>query len=91
MERTYMRLKNKKDQTAAMKLMKKVLMGLVSGTEYVNQKFNSNNIDLEGWSENVLLNIGDYDEIFEELYDKYKSKFAVAPEIKLFLTLNALS
>lgn len=87
MERTYMRLKNKKDQTAAMKLMKKVLMGLVSGTEYVNQKFNSNNIDLEGWSENVLLNIADYDEIFEELYDKYKSKFAVAPEIKLFLTL----
>lgn len=87
MERTYMRLKNKKDQTAAMKLMKKVLMGLVSGTEYLNQKFNSNNIDLEGWSENVLLNIGDYDEIFEELYDKYKSKFAVAPEIKLFLTL----
>lgn len=87
MERTYMRLKNKKDQTAAIKLMKKVLMGLVSGTEYVNQRFNKDNVDLDGWTENVLLNITDYDEIFEELYDKYKTKFAVAPEIKLFMTL----
>jgi hypothetical protein len=87
MERTYMRLKTKRDQTSAIKLMKKVLMGLVSGTEYINQKFNKNNIDLEGWAENVLLNITDYDEIFEELYDKYKTKFAVAPEIKLFMTL----
>jgi hypothetical protein len=87
MERTYMRLKTKRDQTSAIKLMKKVLMGLVSGTEYINQKFNKDNIDLEGWAENVLLNITDYDEIFEELYDKYKSKFAVAPEIKLFMTL----
>jgi hypothetical protein len=87
MERTYLRLKNKKDQTAAIKLMKKVLMGLVSGTEYVNQKFNKDNVDLDGWTENVLLNITDYDEIFEELYDKYKTKFAVAPEIKLFMTL----
>lgn len=87
MERTYTRLKTKRDQTSAIKLMKKVLMGLVSGTEYINQKFNKDNIDLEGWAENVLLNITDYDEIFEELYDKYKSKFAVAPEIKLFMTL----
>lgn len=87
MERTYMRLKTKRDQTSAIKLMKKLLMGLVSGTEYINQKFNKNNIDLDGWSENVLLNITDYDEIFEELYDKYKTKFAVAPEIKLFITL----
>jgi hypothetical protein len=87
MERTYLRLKNKKEQSSAIKLMKKVLMGIVSGTEYINQKFNRENIDLDGWAENVLINISDYDEIFEELYDKYKTKFAIAPEIKLFMTL----
>lgn len=87
MERTYMRLKNKKDQTSAIKLMKKVLMGMVSGTEFINQRYNKDNVDLEGWTEHVLINITDYDEIFEELYDKYKTKFAVAPEIKLLMTI----
>jgi hypothetical protein len=86
-ERTYSRMKRKRDQDIAIKLMRKILMGFVTGTEYVNQKFNVDNIDLEGWSESVLLNISDYDEIFEELYDKYNTRFAVSPEIKLLITL----
>lgn len=86
-ERAHTRMKRKREQEIAIKLMRKILMGFVTGTEYVNQKFNADNIDLEGWSESVLLNISDYDEIFEELYDKYNTRFAVSPEIKLLITL----
>ena len=38
---------------------------------------------LTGWSGEVLENIGDYDEVFEELHDKYKDSVQMAPELKL--------
>ena len=37
---------------------------------------------------NVMENVDDYDEVFEELYVKYRSKVAVAPEIKLIMMLG---
>ena len=33
-------------------------------------------------------NVNDYDEIFEELYDKYNTKTKVAPELKLMFALG---
>jgi len=87
MERCYLRLKRRRDQDVAVKLMRKVLLTFVTGTEYMSEKFLSDTIHLDGWSESVLMNIVDYDEVFEELYDKYSSKFAVSPEIKLMIML----
>jgi len=87
MERCYLRLKRRRDQDIAVKLMRKVLLTFVTGTEYMTEKFLSETIHLDGWSESVLMNIVDYDEVFEELYDKYSSKFAVSPEIKLLIML----
>jgi hypothetical protein len=87
MERCYLRLKRRRDQDIAVKLMRKVLLTFVTGTEYMTESFLSESIHLDGWSESVLMNIVDYDEVFEELYDKYSSKFAVSPEIKLMIML----
>jgi len=87
MERCYLRLKRRRDQDIAVKLMRKVLLTFVTGTEYMTEKFVSETVHLDGWSESVLMNIVDYDEVFEELYDKYSSKFAVSPEIKLLIML----
>ena len=45
-------------------------MAVTSGVEYLNGKFDPFDIRLEGWSENMMENVGDYDEVFEELHDK---------------------
>jgi hypothetical protein len=60
----------------------------VTGMEFLNQKFNPVDVNLDGWSESVNENQEDFDEIFEELYDKYKDKTKVAPEIRLLMTLG---
>jgi hypothetical protein len=44
---------------------------------------------LDGWSEQVHENVNDYDDIFEELHDKYKGSGAkMAPELRLLLSLS---
>jgi len=42
---------------------------------------------LDGWSESVHENIEDFDEVFEELYDKYKGRGNMPPEAKLLMSL----
>jgi hypothetical protein len=43
---------------------------------------------LDGWSEQVAENVDDYDDVFGELYDKYKSKGTMAPELRLLFQLG---
>ena len=65
-----------------------MLMACITIVEYLNGKFDPFDVNLDGWSESVMENINDYDEVFEELHDKYKSKVKVAPEIRLMLMLG---
>jgi hypothetical protein len=45
-------------------------------------------LKLEGWSDSIFENITDYDEVFEELYYKYKDSVALMPEIKLVMMVG---
>jgi hypothetical protein len=66
-----------------------MLMAFVTGTEYLNTRYDPFTIKLEGWSEQVHENIEDFDDIFEELHVKYKSKGkAMPPELRLFISLS---
>jgi hypothetical protein len=65
-----------------------MLIACVTGLEFLNKKYNPFEIQLEGWSENVMENVDDYDEVFEELYVKYRTKMHVAPEVKLIMMLG---
>ena len=56
--------------------------------EYLNKRFDPFDIKLDGWSESINTNITDYDEIFESLYDKYKTQAEVSPELKLMLMVT---
>ena len=60
-------------------------MAIISGIEFLNNKFDPLSIKLNGWSENVMENITDYDEVFEELHDKYSSSVKMPPEIRLLM------
>jgi len=76
------------DVDKSVKFSRRMLIACVTGLEFLNKKYNPFEIQLEGWSENVMENVDDYDEVFEELYVKYRTKMHVAPEIKLVMMLG---
>ena len=84
----YNKLKNRREVEASVKFSRKMLMACVTGIEYLNGRFDPFDVKLEGWSESVHENINDYDEIFEELHEKYKGAAKMSPEIKLLLSLG---
>jgi hypothetical protein len=63
-------------------------MAIINGIEFLNGKFDPFDIKLDGWSEQIQENINDYDDIFGELFEKYKSKASMAPELKLLFQLG---
>ena len=83
MKYEYEKLKNQRDADSAVKFYRNVLMAFVSGAEYVNDTYSPYRLKLNGWSESVIENIDGYDDVFEELHQKYKNKIKVAPELKL--------
>lgn len=84
----YGRLVDSAGLEKSIKFQRNLLVTCVTGMEFLNQKFNPVDVNLDGWSESVNENQEDFDEIFEELYDKYKDKTKVAPEIRLLMTLG---
>jgi len=84
----YEKVKKYIDTQAGIKMARRALMACVTGIEFLNRKFDPFHIKLEGWSENVMESVDDYDNIFEKLIEKYSSKAEMAPEIELLLTLG---
>ncbi len=72
---------------SAVAFSRKMLMAAVTGLEYMNGRFDPFNIKLDGWSESVMENIGDYDKIFERLAEKYSGRGEMAPELELMFSL----
>ncbi len=85
----YDRIVRDKDVDTSIRFQRKMLMAFVTGTEYLNSRYDPFAIKLEGWSEQVHENITDFDDIFEELHDKYKAKGKkMPPELRLFISLT---
>ena len=75
------------ESEASVHFQQKILMAAVTGIEFMNKKFDPINAKLDGWSESVMDNITDYDEVFAKLYEKYKNRSQMSPEIQLLVTL----
>ena len=76
-----------KKKKESMKLYSWWFMTAVNTVEYANSAFNPFDVNLDGWGEQVSDDIDSYDEIFGELYEKYKGG-KLAPEIALLLRLG---
>ena len=72
----------------SVKFQRRMLIACVSGIEFMNKKFDPFDLELDGWSENVMESQEDYDTVFEELFAKYRSKVSVAPEFKLMFMVG---
>ena len=88
MKGEYEMIISEKERQNSVKFQQKMLMACVTGVEFLNNKFDPFDINLDGWGEGVNENINDYDEVFAELHEKYKSKAQMAPELKLLFMLG---
>ncbi len=86
-QQEYDRLVDAKNLEASLRFQRQCLMGVATGAEFLNSKFNPFDWELDGWSESVHENIEDFDEVFEELYDKYRGRGSMPPEAKLLMSL----
>ena len=84
----YKRLTYAMEADRAIRFQKRMLIACVTGLEFLNKRFDPFDLQLDGWSENVMENQDDYDSVFEELYQKYNTKVAVAPEVKLIMMVG---
>ena len=72
----------------SVKFQRKMLVAFITAIEFLNNKFDNLDLKLDGWSESIHENINDYDDVFEELHEKYKGSSQMAPELKLLLMVG---
>jgi hypothetical protein len=89
MKGEYELVMGEKEKENSIKFQGNMLSALINGVEFLNNKFDPFDINLDGWGEQFQENVSDYDEIFGELHEKYKSKAKMAPELKLLFQLGA--
>lgn len=82
-EKAVKKLTHQREMDKSVKWQRKALFFTSTVIEYLNERYDPFNINLSGWSESIFENLQEYDEVFEELYEKYHESVAMAPEIKL--------
>ena len=88
MQGEYEMIVAEKERSNSCKFQGRMLMAAVTGLEFLNNRFDPFDVKLDGWAEQLNENIDDYDDIFGELHEKYKSKAKMAPELKLLFQLG---
>ena len=88
MKGEYETIMDEKAKQNSIKFQGNILMTCINGIEFLNNRFDPFDLKLDGWSEQLADNMDDYDEVFGELYDKYKSKASMAPELKLLFQIG---
>jgi hypothetical protein len=90
MEYEYALLKSFADKRNGTKLYKNILLNGISLLEFVNDKYDPFEFKLNGWSEHMSVEIDSYEDIIEELYEKYKSTGkSTPPEVRLIFLIFA--
>ena len=84
----YEMIMEEKTRQNSVKFQGNMMMAIINGIEFLNNRFDPFDVKLDGWGEQINENINDYDEIFGELYEKYKSKASLSPELKLLFQLG---
>ena len=65
-------------------LSKSFLLNAISAIEFLNTRFDPFGVQLKGWSEQMKTNSENYDDVFGEIYEKYKGPGTkMEPEIKI--------
>jgi len=87
MRHEFNRIQRDNDVKSSIRFSRRMLMACVTGIEFLNKRYDPFEVKLDGWSESIMENMDDYDNVFERLHDKYASRVSMAPEIELLLSL----
>jgi len=88
MKAEFERVKKDRGLDNSIKFQRNILMMCVNSVEYLNNRFDPFDIELDGWAMSVSDGLVDYDEIFERLYEKYGSTSRMEPEMQLMFSLG---
>ena len=88
MQGEYEMIMEEKSMKNSVKFQANMMMAIINGVEFLNNRFDPFDIKLDGWGDQINENINDYDEVFGELYEKYKSRASMSPELKLLFQLG---
>ena len=85
----YDRLYKIKQQKSTREWYRKILFGVTKGIEWANHQWDPVGLKLDGWSTEVASNVDEFDEIFDELAEKYGGSIneKLAPEIRLIMLI----
>ena len=87
MKYEYDRIMRQREEDTAIRSYRKYMMMLVTGVEFLNNKWDPFNLELDGWGESVQENVEDYDDIFAELHEKYRNRAKMSPEFRLLFQM----
>ncbi|AGE50135.1 hypothetical protein ATCVCanal1_292L [Acanthocystis turfacea Chlorella virus Canal-1] len=85
------RIKTHLELDRSLKFSRKALVGLSAALEFLNEKVDVLDLELDGFSDQMHQSVysqKDYDSVLEELYFKYRNKVQTPPEIRLLLTFG---
>ena len=71
----------------SVRMYRRFLVAFVTFTEWGNNRFDPIGLELDGWTENTMINIDDYDSIFERMFESHKGKFKMSPMMELMFTM----
>ena len=85
----YERVRNEIQTERSVAFFKRMLLLGVQGVEMMNTKFDPLGVDLDGWSEAMGYSMEnqEYDEVMADLYEKYKGRGQMSPEMKLIFMI----
>ena len=88
MKTEYEKMKKERQIDVSIRWQRGMLMTIIGGIEMLNDRMDPFDIKLNGWSESVNEKISDYDDIFEELHERYKGTANMPPEVRLILAVG---
>ena len=83
MKHEYENIKNQRDANQAITFDRTALRAFVQGSEWINAKYSPFPLRLEDWSDSIEDNVENYDDVFIELHDKYKSKMRIPHKLEM--------
>jgi hypothetical protein len=90
MEYEYELLRSFADKRNGVKIFKNGLLQAVSVVEFLNDKYDPFDFHLSGWGEHMSVEVDSWEDVLEEIYEKYKGTGKkMAPEIKLLYLIIA--
>jgi hypothetical protein len=90
MEYEYDLLKSFADKRNGVKVFKSGLLQVVSLVEFLNDKYDPFDFHLSGWGDHMQVETESWEDVLEEIYEKYKGTGRkMPPEIRLLLLIIA--